>query len=276
MPPQGATPRRPIPASAPYRRADWEQVNIPTRTWSNVIQRVDNLWQAEFAPHHSIMGQNGSGKTHLIVHGLLPLATMDRVIIIDNKGDDPVINAAGARRVRKLPSQRRRLFGNGDDKPKTEWFQLVVWDELSKAQDQVGEAIQQVYKEGEWVVVIDETRAVSDPRSPGLGLQPELDRLWLRGRSRKIPVIAATQAPRWVPSSFYDQCQFVWCSRIRDDRAHQRIQEIGSMTRAHIPHIANIRKRRWLYMDDEEQETWLAETGVPARARQNSTQKPHT
>jgi hypothetical protein len=47
------------------------------------------------------------------------------------------------------------------------------------------------------------------------------------------------------------------------------------MTRAHIPHIANIRKRRWLYMDDEEAETWIAETGVPARAPR-VTGKSHT
>lgn len=260
------TSRRPTAVSAPYRRSESDQISIPTRSWNQVIQRVDQLWKAEFAPHHSIVGQNGSGKTHLIVHGLLPLTVNDRVLIIDNKGDDPVLNAAGARRVRQLPSNRSRLLLGEGDKPKAQWYQLVVYDELERARDQVGRAIQQVYKEGEWVVVIDETRALSDPRSPGLGLQPELDRLWLRGRSRKIPVIASTQAPRWVPSSFYDQCQFVWCSRIRDDRAHVRIQEIGSMTKAHIPHIANIRKRRWLYMDDEEAETWLAETGVPARA----------
>lgn len=42
------------------------------------------------------------------------------------------------------------------------------------------------------------------------------------------------------------------------------------MTRAHIPHIANIRKRRWLYMDDEEDDTFLAETGIPARAAKRS------
>jgi hypothetical protein len=213
------------------------------------------------------MGQNGAGKSYLIVHGLLPLAVDDRVLIIDNKGDDPVLNAAGAKPIRQLPRRMSRVTFD-DGKPKSQWYRLVVYDELARAQDQVGNAIQQVYSEGEWLVVVDETRAVSDPRSPGLGLQPELDRLWLRGRSRRIPVIASTQAPRWVPSSFYDQCQFVWCSRIRDDKAHQRIMEIGSMTRAHIPHIAQIRKRRWLYMDDEEDETWLAETGVPAvRAR---------
>lgn len=265
---QTDTGRHLTAVSAPYRRSDSGLISIPTHSWASVLRRVDTFWKADLAPHHSILGQNGSGKTHLIVYGLLPLCVDDKVLIIDNKGDDPVLNAAGARPIRKLPRQMRRVTFD-DSKPKSAWFRLVVWDDLAKAQDQVGQAIQQVYREGEWVVVIDETRAVSDPRSPGLGLQPELDRLWLRGRSRRIPVIASTQAPRWVPSSFYDQCQFVWCSRIRDDKAHQRIMEIGSMTRAHIPHIANIRKRRWLYMDDEEDETWLAETGVPARSRKS-------
>lgn len=258
----GTTPRQPS-NTYPSRRSDSGLITIPSRSWQMVMRRVDQFWKAEFAPHHSIMGQNGAGKSYLIVNGLLPMCVDDKVLIIDNKGDDPVLNSSGAKPVRKLPSNLRRVTFD-DSKPKSGWFRLVVYDETTRAQDQVGEALQQVYKEGEWVVVIDETRAVSDPRSPGLGLQPELDRLWLRGRSRRIPVIASTQAPRWVPSSFYDQCQFVWCSRIRDDRAHQRIMEIGSMTRAHIPHIASVRKRRWLYMDDEEDETWLAETGVPA------------
>jgi hypothetical protein len=255
-------PPRSSGQSAEYatRKSQSELISIPSKSWDEVISRVNKLWQPEFAPHHSIFGQNGSGKTHLIVHGLLKLCEGDNVCIFDNKGDDPVINAAGAQRVRTLPSRLRRTLDN--DQPRDGWFQLVVHEDTGRAQDQVGRALDQIYKEGKWIVVLDETRAISDPRSPGLGLQPLLDRLWLRGRSRGISVVAATQAPRWVPTSFYDQCQFAWCSRIRDERAHQRVMEIGSMTRAHIPHIARIRKRRWLYMDDEEEETWLAETGL--------------
>lgn len=250
------------PSSPQYlnRRSDWEQISIPTRSWKAVIRRVDKLWVPEFAPHHSLFGQNGAGKSHLIVYGLLPLCLYDNVAIFDTKGDDPVLSAAGARPVRRLPGKFRRSLDN--NRAKDGWFRIVAHDNPAQAQDQFGQVLDQVYKEGNWIVVLDETRAISDPRSPGLGLQPQLDRLWLRGRSRRICVIAATQAPRWVPSSFYDQCQFAWSSRIRDDRAHQRIMEIGSMTRAHIPHIANIRKRRWLYMDDEEEDTWIAETGL--------------
>jgi hypothetical protein len=235
-------------------------VSIPTREWKEVIERVNRLWQPKFAPHHSIVGQNGAGKSHLIIHGLLPLCQHDNVAIFDNKGDDPVLAAAGGRTVRHLPSRIRRTLDN--DNPKDGWYRIVVYDETHRAQEQVGNALDRIYSEGNWIVVLDETRAISDPRSPGLGLQPLLDRMWLRGRSRGISVLASTQAPRWVPSSFYDQCQFVWTSRIRDERAHQRIMEIGSMTRAHIPVISGIRKRRWLYMDDEDAETWLAETGL--------------
>jgi len=225
-----------------------------------VQQRVSRLWQPEFAPHHSILGQNGAGKSYLIVNGLLPLCLRDNVLLLDSKGDDPVLNASGAKPVVRVPARWRRAMDNNDDRDS--WYRLKIYDNVAQAQDQVGRALETVYSEGEWIVVLDETRAISDPRSPGLGLQPLLDRMWLRGRSRKICVVASTQAPRWVPTSFYDQCQFVWSSRIRDERAHQRIMEIGSMTRAHIPHIASVRKRRWIYMDDEEAETWVAETGL--------------
>lgn len=224
------------------------------------MRRVNKLWVPEFAPHHSILGQNGAGKSYMIVNGLLPLCLKDNVCIFDSKGDDPVLNASGAKPVRAIPSRFRRTLDNNDKRDG--WFRLQIYDEVPHAQDQVGQALERIYKEGNWIVILDETRAISDPRSPGLGLQPLLDRMWLRGRSRRISVIAATQAPRWVPTSFYDQCQFVWSSRIRDERAHQRIMEIGSMTRAHIPHIASVRKRRWIYMDDEEEETWMAETGL--------------
>lgn len=246
----------------PYSKRDADLVKIPTRSWKAVLRRVDEKWKPQFAPHHSIIGQNGAGKTHLIVHGIMPLCLRDNLIIFDSKGDDPVLSQTGAKPVRHIPSKYRRVLD--DDRDKNGWFRLVIYDDVERARDQVGQALDRVYSEGSWIVVLDETRAISDPRSPGLGLQPLLDRLWLRGRSRNISVVAATQAPRWVPTSFYDQCQFVWCSRVRDERAHQRIQEIGSMTRAHIPHIAQIRKRRWLYMDDEDAETWLAETGLPS------------
>lgn len=242
-------------------RSEYSAQAIPSRSWNEVMQRVNRLWQPEMAPHHSILGQNGSGKSYMIVNGLLPLCHYDRVCIFDSKGDDPVLATAGARPVRKLPNKWARV-ATDRNKPNDSWYRMVLFDDRERAHDQAAEALEQIYSEGNWIVVLDETRAISDPRSPGLGLQPLLDRMWLRGRSRHISVVAGTQAPRWVPSSFYDQCQFVWCSRIRDEKAHIRMREIGSMSKDLIPQIAATRKRRWIYMDDEEDETWLAETGL--------------
>lgn len=260
MPTSPRQPGRLSPSPRRATKADFNDISIPTKSWQEIAERVNRLWQPQFAPHHSLIGQNGAGKSHLIVHGILPLCQHDNVAIFDSKGDDPVLMASGAKGVRKLPSRLRRSLDN--DNPRDGWYRIVINDDVGRAQEQVGMALDRIYSEGNWIVVFDETRAISDPRSPGLGLQPLMDRMWLRGRSRNICVVAATQAPRWVPTSFYDQCQFVWSSRIRDERAHQRIMEIGSMTRAHIPHIAAVRKRRWIYMDDEEEETWLAETGL--------------
>lgn len=240
------------------RRVDPTFTPPPLRLWPEVVRRIDRLWVPQQAPHHSIMGQTRSGKSYLITRGLLPLVGRENVLTIDCKGGDETLLGYCGKPVKAIPTRLRKL--SNESRPKENWYHLIVADHRAQARDQVAEALERVYKEGDWVVVVDETRAVADPRSPGLGLQPLLDRMWLRGGGRGITVVAGTQAPRWVPSSFYDQCAFVWCSRIRDQHAHQRVMEIGSMTKDHIPVIARIRKRQWLYMDDEEDETWSALT----------------
>lgn len=231
----------------------------PSRVgWRDVVRRVDRLWVPDQAPHHSIVGQTRSGKTYLVTRGLFPLVRDDKVLIIDNKGGDPTLAGYG-KPVREIPKYRRL---SDERRPRENWFHLLVHDDRDRARDQVAKALDEAYREGGWTIYADETRALTDPRSPGLGLQPLLDRIWLRGGSHGVTLIAATQAPRWVPSSFYDQCAFVWVSRIRDRRAHERVMEIGSMTREHIPTISALRKRQWLYMDDEEDETFAALTAV--------------
>lgn len=248
------------PPNRPPARSRTSEGFVPPaeRGWDEVKARVDRLWVPKQAPHHSIMGQQGSGKSFLITRGLLPMCARNNVLTIDNKGGDETLLGHCGKVVRTLPGRTRKL--SSERKPKENWYHLIVDDNRAQAREQVANALDLAYREGDWTIVIDETRAISDPRSPGLGLQPLLDRLWLRGRSRGINVIAGTQAPRWVPSSFYDQCNFVWCSRIRDENAQKRVMEIGSMTKEHLPYVAAVRKRQWLYMDDEEDETWMALT----------------
>lgn len=222
---------------------------IPVRPWQSVVADIAKLWQPDNAPHQSIIGLTGSGKSYLVTRGLLPLRQHRRVLIIDVKGDDPTLRGFG-KPVKKLPTNTKRTFRLSEEKPDAHWYQLRVVDDWDKARVQVRSALQRVYAEGDWTVVIDETRFLTDPRIPSLGLRPHVEQLWLRGRSRRVEVVAMTQAPKWVPSSFYDQPSIVWFGRINDEDAHKRLREVGGLTRADLPLISAIPKRAWLVIGE--------------------------
>lgn len=225
-----------------------ESTALPQLPWLSVSNRMSEKWVARDAPHMSIMGQTRSGKTYLIANGILPLCERDRVLIIDNKGDDPSWAGVG-QKVTKLNRVTRDLWVD-KRKPRSQWYRLIVHDDWEAARGQVLSALNVVYKEGDWVVVLDETRALTDPRVPGLNLKPQIEQLWLRGGSRGIAVVAGTQAPRWVPSSFYDQPSFVWIGRVEDEVAQKRMLEIGGLTKDMFDGIRKIERHSWLYLDN--------------------------
>jgi hypothetical protein len=63
-------------------------------------------------------------------------------------------------------------------------------------------------------------------------------------------MVSMTQAPRWVPSSFYDQPSFVWIGRINDERAHQRLREIGGLKRPHLGIIQKLQRKEFLVVGE--------------------------
>ena len=137
----------------------------------------------------------------------------------------------------------------------------MVSDDWDKARAQVKTALAEVYRQGDWTVFVDETRNLTDPRIPSLGLRNYVEQIWLRGRSRGVEMVSMTQAPRWVPSSFYDQPSFVWIGRINDERAHQRLREIGGLRKEHLGVIQRLQKREFLVVG--EGGDYLAITKVP-------------
>lgn len=218
---------------------------IPRRSWDEVSQEIYKRWQPKNSPHHSIISLSGGGKSYLYTRGLLPMRGNRRTLIIDVKGDDETLDGVG-QRVRVLPNNDPWKKKNASSL----WYRLIVYDDWNKARDQVKAALAHVYKQGEWTVFIDETRHLTDPRVPSLNLRSYVEQLWLRGRSRGVEVVGATQAPRWMPSSFYDQPSFVWIGRINDERAHQRLREIGGLNRQHLPIITRLQKREFLVVGD--------------------------
>lgn len=235
------------------------EMTIPDVDWKQVARRINAHWKAKTAPHISIMAQTRAGKSYLVRHGILPLCKNDRVLMIDVKGNDETLNGWG-RPVRAIPARMRRSSLIEKPKPGQNWFRLITYPDFDRAAEQVHEAFETVMKEGSWVIVIDELRAITDPRAPGLNLKPDWERFILRGGSNDIATINLSQEPRWCPGSFYTQSNFYFISRIEDEAAQKRLGEIGS-TKELVPHIRSIPRRFWLYMDN------IAETGERFWAR---------
>ena len=175
---------------------DTDRSTIPWVDWPVLSPRINQIWDPENTPHHSIVGLSGSGKSYLMVHGLLkPMCAWDRVLLVDTKGDDPVSSSVG-HPVRKIPEkhwtvQEKRKKGD-------QWWRLVVSENLSEARTQVSRALSTVYNEGGWVVVFDEIRDITDPQSSrfrGLDMLGQVDLLYRKGRYRKVSIVAATQSP---------------------------------------------------------------------------------
>jgi hypothetical protein len=216
---------------------------IPHKSWDEVRYDIYRAWRPKDSPHHSIISLSGGGKSYLATRGLLPMRGWRRNLIIDVKGDDETLKDVG-KRVRELPKNdpwfRKRK------QPDSLWYRLVVHDDWARAREQVKKALDQTYRQGNWTIFVDETRNLTDPRVPSLNLRNYVEQIWLRGRSRGVELVAMTQAPRWVPSSFYDQPSFVWIGRINDERAHQRLREIGGLRRSHLGVIQRLQKREFL------------------------------
>lgn len=248
--------------SNPYRELGLED-GIPRVHWSSVHSRVGRLWIPGDAPHHSIVAQTRGGKSYLIGEGILKHKETENVLIIDVKGDDPTYEKIGEA-VTAIPSRFSRTFNDwlSEGKPREHWYRLIVHEDWGKARAQVGRALEQVYQEHEWTVVLDETRALTDPRAPGLNLGPMVEQLWLRGGSKKVSVVAATQGPRWVPRSFYEQAQFHWIGCVEDEDSQKRLREIGGMERHHLQIIKDLQKRHFVYTDRQEDERFRAITMV--------------
>lgn len=211
-------------------------------TWAEHTRVLADTWVEYETPHISIVSPTGGGKTYLWRYGLLPLLHEDdQFVILDVKGDDTSISGIPEiRRVRKLPNATMRKLARKTGTPQR--YQAIISD-----REQARAILHTCHAEGNWVIFIDETRAITD-RAPQFGLASELDGMWLRDRSRGNIIVAATQAPRFVPASFYEQASHLYIGPILDKRARRRLQEIGGDTDMMERVIAQLRRYEWLYV----------------------------
>lgn len=222
--------------------------------WPSVRHQLNTLWDPENTPHHAIVGLTGSGKSYLTVNGILSLCNYSRVLLIDTKGDDDVLNDCGAKPCTELPNKTwyQALAHNPRRKPREHWYRLVVDEHPAKARLQVYKALRQIYEVdgGDWILVLDEIRDLTDTKPPNLNLGPYIDRIYRKGRNKHLPIVAGTQSPAWVPSNFYTQASFAWIGRIRDEQRQKRLLEIGGLSKDALETIKNLQRRQWLFSGD--------------------------
>lgn len=242
------------------------ELYVPNLHWNVVRSRIHEYWDARSAPHISIMAKTRAGKSYLIRHGILPLARYDRVLIIDVKHNDETLMGLG-KPVTRMPTKMRSWKSAiREEEPEENWYRLLPPKGVrnaARARGIVGEAFERVMREGDWIVVIDELRAVTDPAHPGLHLKPFYEEFILRGGSNGIATISASQEPRWCPGCFYTQSNAMFFSRIEDQAAQKRLTEVGSQKQL-MEHVQSIQNRWWLYMDDYDEtgERFWARTTV--------------
>jgi hypothetical protein len=222
----------------------------PWMEWPEVVSLLDKLWDPTNSPHHSMIGLTGAGKSFLAINGMLkPLCKRDRVLIVDCKRNDPLVMSVGKPCVELPP----KTWATRKREDYDSWHRLVVHDQFEqrdKAKLQVYQAIKRVYFEGNWILYFDETQDLAGTRLPNLGLGHPIDEIYRKGRSRGISILATTQAPRHVATSFYDQCSFAWVGRIADEDKQKRLREIGGMPKQALPTISALKRREWLLSCD--------------------------
>lgn len=227
-----------------------ELADVPWREWGGVHEYVNHAWDPENTPHHSIIGLTGSGKSYLGINGILKnMCPTDRVVILDTKHDDELVASVG-NSVRELPRNTWHQNLRRREEPMSNWWRVVVNEDRAKAQQQVYDVLHRVYKEHNYVVYIDELFDITARERPSLGLGAWVEQIYRKGRSRRVSLIACTQAPRHVPTSFYDQASFAWIGRLRDEEKQKRLLEIGGLTKKELPYISTLQRRQWLLSAD--------------------------
>jgi hypothetical protein len=200
----------------------------------------------------------GSGKSYLAVNGLLkPLCAHDRVLIIDTKLNDPIVSVLG-KPCREIPKNSWDIRPRNEKAPFRNWHRLVVHDDTTdegrqRAKGQVQKALLHCHKEGNWVIFADELQDLGGSRAPNLGVGMMIDSIYRKGRCNGVSIVATTQAPRHIPTSFKDQSSFMWIGYISDEEQQKRLREIGGIPRAFLPEVSSLKHQEWFVASGPDQ-----------------------
>lgn len=233
--------------------------------------------------HISVITSTGGGKSYLVTEGLLKLPALQhaRVLMVDDKGDDPTTLAWGYP-ISEYPLGMGAQLRARDRPPH---YRLVVpdwtWSSsgrheagAERARRIVGRALDAFYAQAQnpahpgapedaraSVVVIDELYALTASRPPSLNLGPLVVRNWRKGRYRALTQIALTQEPAWVPGETYSQPTHLYLGQIQDSRRRDRLQEIGGNTEVISQLVAELDEHEFLFLGNKGRHMSIVKVG---------------
>lgn len=197
--------------------------------------KADLTGDLESGNHVLIAAPTGGGKTTLATQGILPMFHNVADILVIDSTADPKLKDYGKPygRYGKIKGLRR----------------LSVNDLSVDSSAKIHRAMNKAYKQGECIVFIDEIRHIVDPKM--LSLKAAAESMLLFSRKRRNIVVGITQAPRWIPSAFYDQTRLQFIFKIRDKRTMIRLAEIGGDTETLKAIVPTLGKYEFAYVNSE-------------------------
>jgi hypothetical protein len=203
-------------------------------------------WTWKQGEHVTTIGPTGSGKT--VLNRQL-LARRDFVVVLGIKQRDPELygpfQAEGYKLVRKFDPEPpadadvdRILFV-----PQTEKHGSEGRTEKTR---KFRQALNDIYDVGYWAVYVDDTAYLADQ----LRLAPELEELWMLGRSEGVTVVASSQEPVNIPVMAYGMATHLFLFKNPDVYRARRMAELTGINREIAEHtILRLPDHEFLYIN---------------------------
>jgi hypothetical protein len=227
-------------------------IDVEPMDWSDFAPYFTERWFP--GEHVEVEAPTGSGKTTLVgrlAELELPKKHRDagelrHVACLDPKGGDDTLEETGWERHTAWPPPRR-VYDAMDDHDRLRWpFENGKWrspivsipgepqrliigpkvnqaDQWDALKEVLAQAIDGVFNQGHWTVIIDELQIASDQRL--MNLTGAIERNYIAARTKSISMVGLHQAPRRVPRAASDQARWMFVSLTYDTDVIDRLAE---------------------------------------------------
>lgn len=238
--------------------------------WSRHMDRL--TWQP--GEHTILIGPTGRGKTTLM-RNLIKYreARQAHILIIATKSRDETMSALAPQRPivtkRKLKNHPRGYLQvkSWNQAVRSDHDRILLWvryrgpSSIKRQQAEARQALQQIFEEGGWTVVIDELRWFTDR----MKMEDWIVDLYLQGRSLGVSALAGTQRPRHVPLEVYGNSTHLYIWATKDQEDLRRLSGLGGLdTQLIRQEVGELEGHDVLYIDTRREDLYVTRAPRPA------------